>query len=197
LSSRDHQTLLVNALQLVELLLAKLPKEYNNALRREGVLHEIIAIADQDLSTKVKVEPPSSTSNTPVPEDGSPSAMPAPSGTSLPHRRSGQYIDSQDSTILRARIIRFKYLSSRSEDGADNEADGELGLLKLMTQRLTAADLNMESAIHALQGVADIFGRSNSPLSSFEMLKSGVIEALLAFASDATHACKFSITCVI
>jgi len=39
LSSRDHQTLLTGALQLMELLLMKLSVEYKSAFQREGVLH--------------------------------------------------------------------------------------------------------------------------------------------------------------
>jgi hypothetical protein len=55
LSSRDHQMLLTGALQLVELL------------------HELAAIADQELSTKAKADTPF---NTQMPEEGSAPPMP-------------------------------------------------------------------------------------------------------------------------
>ena len=55
LSSNDNPALVIGALQLVELLLIKLPHLYKVSLRREGVLHEIEIKAGQDLTTKVKV----------------------------------------------------------------------------------------------------------------------------------------------
>ena len=41
LSSKDHPTLLIGALQLVELLLSKIPQEYRPAFRWEGAFHEV------------------------------------------------------------------------------------------------------------------------------------------------------------
>lgn len=181
-------------MQLVELLLAKLPTEYRNAFRREGVLHEITIIGEQDLSTKVKVEPPSSSSNTPAPDDGSlppPSIPPSMSAAAMASLRSRtQYLDPQDATILRARIIKFKYLSSPSSDETDGDADGDLGILRASSQQLAKTDLTLEAAKDALKVIAGIFGRPNSPMSSFEMLKSGVVEELLAFAIDGTRSSK-------
>lgn len=166
----------------------KLPVEYKSAFRREGVLHEVITISDQDLSTKVKTEP-TSTSNTPAPDDGSGSASlppPMPSGGLL--RRSGHYgVDSQDANILRARVVRFKYLSAgASEDGNETDND-ELEALRSAAKRLSSSDLDLKSAKDALRIITDLFGRQDAALSSFEMLKSGLVEELLAFASDETR----------
>ena len=184
LSSRDHQTLLTGALQLVELLLIKLPVEYKFAFRREGVLHELSTIADQELSTKAKAD--TSRSSAPTPEEGS--APPMPSGGLL--RRSGQYIaDSQDSAILRARVIRFRHLSGSSDDGAETDND-ELDALKSAAKHLSTPELDLKSAKEALRTIADLFGRQDSSMSSFEMLKSGLVGEFLAFASDETRYSK-------
>ncbi|CAO1616657.1 unnamed protein product [Parajaminaea phylloscopi] len=51
LSSRDDPTLVLPALQLVELLSKKLPNTYNSLLRREGVMWEIEDIAKQEPTT--------------------------------------------------------------------------------------------------------------------------------------------------
>jgi E3 ubiquitin-protein ligase TRIP12 len=164
----------------------KLPVEYKSAFRREGVLHELSAITDQELSTKTKAD--ASTSNAPTPEEGS--GPPIPSGGLL--RRSGQYIaDSQDSTILRARVIRFRHLPSSSDDGAETDND-ELNALKSAAKRLSAPELDLKSAKEALRTIAALFGRQDSSMSSFEMLKSGLVGELLAFASDETRYSKCS-----
>lgn len=189
LSSRDNQTLLTGALQLVEMLLCKLPVEYKSAFRREGVIHEILSIADQELSTaatKVKTEPTSS-SNTPAPDDGSGSSpAPAPPTSSSLLRRAGHYLaESQDTTILRARVIRFKYLTSGpSEEGNNVDGSDELEALKDASKKLASPNLEPKVAKEALKIIADSFGRQDSSLSSFEMLQSGLVEELLTFAED-------------
>jgi len=165
----------------------KLPVEYKSAFRREGVLHELSAIADQELTTKAKAD--ASTSNAPTPEEGS--APPLPSGSLL--RRSGPYIaDSQDSTILRARVIRFKHLSGGGDDGAETD-NGELDTLRAAAKRLATPEIDLKSAKDALRTIADLFGRQASSMSSFEMLKSGLVQELLAFASDETRYSKCAV----
>ncbi|KAG8894296.1 Ubiquitin fusion degradation protein 4, partial [Tulasnella sp. 403] len=84
LSSKDNPVLIIGALQIVDLLLAKLPQLYRPSFRREGVLHEIEVRAAQDLTTKV-TKPPApapppegsgeqaSSSSAPVPSDSTPS----------------------------------------------------------------------------------------------------------------------------
>ena len=54
LSSDDHTTLTINALQLAELLLIKLPDAYQYHFRRDGVLHEIERIAVAELVSQPK-----------------------------------------------------------------------------------------------------------------------------------------------
>jgi E3 ubiquitin-protein ligase TRIP12 len=54
MSSRDSSELVLGALQLIELLLTKLPQVYRTSFRREGVMYEIDLLADQELSTAKK-----------------------------------------------------------------------------------------------------------------------------------------------
>lgn len=197
LSSRDQQPLLTGALQLVELLLIKLPVQYRSAFRREGVLHEVMSIADQDLTTKVKLEP-TSASNTPAPEESESSAPPpAPSAAILRrhgHLSSHYAVDSQDANILRARIVRFRYLSPSSsstnpEDGNETDANDELEALKAAAKRLAAVDLDLKGAKEALKSIANLFndggrGKGKDGISSYEMLQSGLVDELLGFAKD-------------
>jgi E3 ubiquitin-protein ligase TRIP12 len=49
LASRDQSTLVVSALQLVELLLSKLPVTYQYVFRKEGVMHEVERLAEAPL----------------------------------------------------------------------------------------------------------------------------------------------------
>ena len=49
LSSRDHPSLVIGALQLVDLLLSRVPALYKPSFRREGVFHEIESLAAREL----------------------------------------------------------------------------------------------------------------------------------------------------
>ncbi|KZV79735.1 hypothetical protein EXIGLDRAFT_706482 [Exidia glandulosa HHB12029] len=62
LSSRDRPALVIGALQIVEMLLMKAPGEYRPSFRREGVLHEIEVIVDQELVGSSSTAQPSSSS---------------------------------------------------------------------------------------------------------------------------------------
>ena len=98
--------------RMVELLLMKLPVEYTSVFRRERVRHELSAITNQELTAKAKAD--ASTSGAPTPKGSAPSLL----------RHSGPYIaDSQDRTILWARIVRFKHLSGGGDDGAETDSD--------------------------------------------------------------------------
>lgn len=65
LSSKDHPSLVIGALQLVDLLLTKLPSLYKPTFHREGVFHEIETLAERTLlsSTKSKEKDGSETND--------------------------------------------------------------------------------------------------------------------------------------
>lgn len=75
MSSKDNPPLVIAALQVIELLLSKLPQQYRPAFRREGVLHEIEVRSTQDLTTKAAAK--RSTSTTPT----EPAVLAAPSSS--------------------------------------------------------------------------------------------------------------------
>lgn len=162
LSSRDHQTLVVAALQLVEILLHKLPATYQSAFRREGVLHEIETLAAQDLAIRVKAEPTA----TPGPDD-----IPAPIS-----KRSSQ-LDPQDIVVLRARVIRFKYLV------AEGSADSAFETLRSVVKTLADAEAGEDEIKESLQKITHLFASPDASISSFELLKSGLVEELLDYAT--------------
>ncbi|KAJ7286779.1 hypothetical protein C8J57DRAFT_571781 [Mycena rebaudengoi] len=60
LSSKDHPTLVIGALQLINLLLTKVPALYKPMFRREGVFHEI-----EVLSVRTIISAPKQKTRTP------------------------------------------------------------------------------------------------------------------------------------
>jgi E3 ubiquitin-protein ligase TRIP12 len=77
LSSKDHPSLVIGALQLVGLLLAMVPMLYKPTFRREGVFHEIESLVERSLlfsKSKAKetseVGDDTSAPNPPVPMPG-------------------------------------------------------------------------------------------------------------------------------
>lgn len=85
LCSRDQSSLLTNALQLVELLLVKMPDAYQYFFRREGVMHEIEKVAASPILSVPKSKSrrssadrtPKAAEITPIP---TPSTAAGPSG---------------------------------------------------------------------------------------------------------------------
>ena len=57
LSSKDHLSLMIGGLQMVELLLSKASAEFKSSFRREGVLHEIEMLAERPLPPRHKRSP--------------------------------------------------------------------------------------------------------------------------------------------
>ena len=172
LSSRDHPALVTGALQLVELLLVKSPTLYKASLRKEGVLHEVSQIAVMEL--KIALKPPlspaePSSSNT---ENGD--AVPAPKvkTSSIPS-------DPQDAYIIRSRLIKIKYLTSTTESASDSGFDA----LKGQTTMLGKGDATEDEIKKSLQEISGKFSDLETGISSFELLKSGLVQGLLAFAT--------------
>ncbi|EUC59067.1 E3 ubiquitin protein ligase [Rhizoctonia solani AG-3 Rhs1AP] len=194
LSSRDYPALAICALQLVELLLIKVPNVYKPALRREGVLHEIEVLTERPLTTKPK-EPkaegsksdaakqePKTEGSSPVPEPASErDESPRPVIPISVKRSSSAVLDPQDAITLRAKVVRFKYLSSAEESAADPVLEQLRGLLGTLRDP-GAAEAELKDA---LKGIAAMFGTSGgASISSYELLKSGLVDGLLQFTTD-------------
>ncbi|PPQ78382.1 hypothetical protein CVT25_011605 [Psilocybe cyanescens] len=176
LSSKDHPSLVIGALQLVDLLLGKLPSLYKPTFHREGVFHEIEALAERALTTsKVKDK------DTPeAGEDGSSSSNPPP--TSIPgfKKLSSMSLDPEDAITLRARVIQFKYLT----DKEDVDEDGAFQSLRNVVAKISAPNSSDQEYSEALWELADLFASPHTSVSSFELLQSGVVDGLLLFATD-------------
>ncbi|KAI9573982.1 hypothetical protein HD554DRAFT_2202087 [Boletus coccyginus] len=176
LSSKDHPSLIIGALQLVDLLLQKLPSEYRPALRREGVFHEIEVFASRTLSTtkpKDKDMPDLS-----VTGDVAIYASSAISG----HRKHHLFsLEPEDAITLRARVMRFKY-SLGKDDGGGN-GDDSFDDLRRLVKKLSAPDVSEQAMVSTSREFSEHFA-SESSVSSFELLRSGAVEGLLRFSTE-------------
>ncbi|KAG1728087.1 hypothetical protein EDB19DRAFT_1897431 [Suillus lakei] len=177
LSSKDHPSLVIGALQLVDLLLQKLPTEYRPVLRREGVFHEIESLSARTL-TSIK----SKDSDGTIVAD--PVNIPIHVSSTIPGYKKlhSLSLEPEDAITLRARVIRFKYSLGQEEGDEDNAFDE----LRRLVDRLAAPDVGESVMMSALRDIADHF-TSHSSVSSFELLQSGAVDGLLRFATDATR----------
>ncbi|KAJ7117663.1 hypothetical protein C8R44DRAFT_199718 [Mycena epipterygia] len=202
LSSKDHPTLVIGALQLVDLLLAKVPALYKPTFRREGVFHEIEVLSGRTIVSAAKSkdkdakekEKEKESSESPAPPDNAdlpPPAPPAVAGTAptIPgfKKLSSLSLEPEDAITLRARVIQFKYLSG-DETG---EGDGSFGALQRLVECISS-DASEKDTSEALREMAELFGAPHSSVSSFELLQSGVVDSLLQFATDGER--KLSLT---
>ncbi|KAJ6514891.1 hypothetical protein C8R47DRAFT_1275714 [Mycena vitilis] len=204
LSSKDHPTLVIGALQLVDLLLAKVPALYKPTFRREGVFHEIEVLSGRTVVTAAKPkekeavkEKEKEPSESPAPEtalDNADADMPPPAASVSPppsappgpaptipgfKKLSSLSLEPEDAITLRARVIQFKYLAGDDKDAGD----GSFGALQRLVAQL-GRDGSEKDAVEALREMAELFGAPHSSVSSFELLQSGVVDGLLQFATD-------------
>ncbi|THH11305.1 hypothetical protein EW145_g739 [Phellinidium pouzarii] len=190
LSSKDHPNLMIGGLQMVELLLCKTSADYKASFRREGVLHEIEILAARPLSPrtkdkekeKVKEEAKDPVSITPeIPE----AAVSRPASSSS---RRAHLLDPEDAYTLRARVIRFRYLSS------DGQAEGDAIFVRLrnLVEVLKRSDATDKQLRETLQELANLFSSPHTTVSSFELLQSGLVDALLEFITSKNVAVDLS-----
>lgn len=184
LSSRDHPSLVIGALQLVEMLLAKVPTQYKPAFAREGVFHEIDSIAGRNLispKTKDKEKDKEATAPSTPGEPVVPPPTSATIASAIPgyKKLSSLALDPEDAITFRARVIRFKYLG----DAAGANVDGVLANLQRIGSILESSSITEEDAKTALNDLAGLFCSADAQVSSFELLQSGVVDALVKFAT--------------
>ncbi|KAF4593200.1 Ubiquitin fusion degradation protein 4 [Pleurotus pulmonarius] len=185
LSSKDHPSLVIGALQLVELFLIKVPESYKPTFRREGVLHEIETLVQRTLTTSKSKEKDkdkdkeSSESSTPDPPSAS---VQSSSAHTVPgfKKLSSLALDPDDAITLRARVIRFKYLAGDEQRDGDKHFDA----LRRIVERISVRDATEKDLQKALRELADLFTSSPTSVSSFELLQTGVVDGLLQFTAD-------------
>lgn len=187
LSSKDHPSLVIGALQLVDLLLTKVPTEYRPTFRREGVFHEIESLAIRSVtSPKSKdKEKDKDVSDVPSPADSGILTAPTSASSSaamIPgfKKLTSLSLEPDDAITLRARIIRFKYLAGNDQAEGDNVFD----TLRRLVERISVKDVSEQTCSDALRELADLFASAHTSVSSFELLQSGVVDGLLQFTTD-------------
>ncbi|KAJ3996321.1 hypothetical protein F5050DRAFT_1571693 [Lentinula boryana] len=190
LSSRDHPTLVIGALQLVDLLLSKVPSLYKPTFRREGVFHEIEALEARTLaSSKLKEKEKADKEKEKVSSDtGAPDATTSVTTSSLSSapiipaykRISSLALDPEDAITLRARIMKFKYLSGDDQ----TESDHTLQSLKTLVDRISPPNATEQELSEALWDLTTLFASPHTSVSSFELLQSGLVDGLLKLATD-------------
>lgn len=203
LSTRENQAPLVtSALQLVELLLLKMRDAYQYTFRREGVMHEIERLAQRPLVSPTKSKR-SSPARTPKDESETP-FLSASSGLSRAllgqsgpdsASKSPSELQAQDAVTLRARHLSETYGAPESQPSLRAQA---------MLERIVALVKHVDSVAHAdvgaggvravakieqeakeaLDEIAQLFADEKNPLSSFEMLESGLVDGVLKFAIE-------------
>jgi E3 ubiquitin-protein ligase TRIP12 len=170
----------IGALQLVELLLTKLPTEYKPSFRREGVFHEIEVLANKELTTAKPKD--KDNSEGPSASDSSAAAPPHSSSATIPgfKKLSSLSLEPEDAITLRCRIIRFKYIALTDQPEGDSAYED----LRQIVERLSVPDASEKELTDALKTLAELFASPHSSVSSFELLQGGVVDGLLQFATD-------------
>ncbi|KAF9047194.1 hypothetical protein BDZ89DRAFT_1058246 [Hymenopellis radicata] len=170
LSSKDHPTLVIGALQLVDLLLTKVPALYKPTFKREGVFHEIEALAARTVASSKKEKTDKEKDS-----DASADSSMIPGYKKL----NSISLDPDDAITLRARVIRFKFLSNDDQEDADTGLD----TLKRLVDKISPLSAEQDLT-EALWELAEMFGSPHTSVSSFELLQSGVVDALLELATE-------------
>lgn len=168
---------MIGGLQLVELLLSKASSDLKPSFRREGVLHEIEILASRQLISRQKEkekEKEKAKDDAAVSIESSEVPPPAPSASS----RRGHTLDPEDAYTLRARVIRFKYMSS----DADAERDPVYMRLRGLVEQIRMKDTSIDQLHTVLRELAELFCSTHTSVSSFELLQSGLVGALLDLA---------------
>lgn len=176
---------MIGALQLVDLLLTKIPTEYRPTFRREGVFHEIETLAARQVSSPKSKDKDKDASDVPSPADSGILAAPvsaASSAAMIPgfKKLSSLSLEPDDAITLRARVIRFKHLAGTDQADGDNVFD----TLRRLVERLSTKDISEQTSSDALRELADLFASAHTSVSSFELLQSGVVDGILQFSTD-------------
>ena len=83
--------------------------------------------------------------------------------------------------MLRARAIKLHHLSTSRES---EDTESLFGTIRRIVARLAVPTLTEKDATTAMSELAGLFAHTSATVSSFELLQSGVVGALLALATD-------------
>jgi E3 ubiquitin-protein ligase TRIP12 len=171
----------------------KAPEKYQPTFRREGVFHEVEALAIRNVAKMKEKDKEKEPSESPSPGDTGSTPTPAvtSSAVTIPgfKKLTSLSLDPEDAITLRARVIRFKHLANGDQEVGDNAFDN----LRRLVVRLAASDANEKAIGSALRELADLFASPHTSVSSFELLRSGLVDGLLHFATDHDREGTFSL----
>lgn len=114
--------------------------------------------------------------------------VPAGAGMSSLVLANGQpvtLVEAEDSNIWRARILRdqFSPEASKTGSGGADEAGRALDEIKTLVDRLQTSTTQDETVVkETLAQTAVLFAKADNPISSFELLRSGMVDGLYNFA---------------
>ena len=192
LSSKDRPTLIIGALQLVELLLSKIPEEYRPAFRWEGVFHEVELLTNWMLTDWTLISSKKKNTGDKEKDKGFSDASSAPdlpispavaAGIPSYKKRSSLSLDPEDAVALRARIICYRYLTGKES----TDADDVFGMQRRLVKHISDSSVSEKEVGNALKKLVTLFMLAHTSVSSFELLQSGVIDGWLQFATDKTR----------
>ncbi len=154
---------------------------YKPTFKREGVFHEIEALAARTVASSKK-EKTDKEKDSDASADSSSAPPPSlPSVAVIPgyKKLNSISLDPDDAITLRARVIRFKFLSNDDQEDADTGLD----TLKRLVEKISPLSAEQDLT-EALWELAEMFGSPHTSVSSFELLQSGVVDALLDLATE-------------
>ena len=89
-----------------------------------------------------------------------------------------------DANIWRARVLRDKFNNQAANSEGTQKAVQALDHIKALVKTLeTAAEEDESVARQTIDSLTQLFSRRDDPISSFELLRSGLVEGLYAFAT--------------
>jgi E3 ubiquitin-protein ligase TRIP12 len=222
ISSESNAQFVQSALQLVELLVNKLPDVYQTSFIREGVVYEIEKLAGSETEASKKavkaenstedIKPsleqlalagPSVPSNITRQVPAFPSVLAGSRTADLPEylrdmlaaegmsgslasmyqmasKKAAPTTIDVDTNIWRARVLGAKKIFDVGGDDK-NEAKLVLDKLSALNGKLSKQAATEAELYDALKEIASQFSSAGSSLSSFELLRGGVIDGLLQF----------------
>ncbi|WVR06423.1 hypothetical protein IAU60_003454 [Kwoniella sp. DSM 27419] len=209
ISSKDDSTFVLQALQLVELLATKLPEVYQASFLREGVVFEIDVLASTEMTKEKAAKEaaeikddseeliPAQAGSTavglpPIPDDLRPLLSlsgltgnislggDTPARPASPKRSSNSYLDPSDANIVRARMLQAKKVFDAGGDH-HSTATKVLDEISESVQKLCRVEASEGELRDILRTVASRFADGDQALSSYELLKSGLVDGLLEF----------------
>lgn len=207
LSNRDNEAFILGALQIAELLLTKMPKIYTRSFHREGVFFEVEKLAKEELSPSARssqrqpqlkerrtsdrlAQDKAANGNTAargqedfgLPPSLSTQSLGAVSGNNAIRKVSSVPSDPHDVNIVRARILCIKAdLGAISKETVKQEQSPAASIVKTLEK----PNISSEAFRDLMRRVAILLTDTEEPLSSFELLQSGLLNKLMELIADA------------